>query len=103
MQVATQSVNFDAGGNGVAMRIPPYTIFYAGVDDPTLFIRDVIMDGIATHGHPRDLIGATAYAFATWWLLRNDRTIRFGELVKVLLEGQKACGTLPRKESTKNC
>ena len=56
--------------------------------NPTLLIRDVLMDGIATNGH----IGATAYAFAEWWLLRNDRTIRFGKLVKVLLKGRKACG-----------
>ena len=93
---------FDAGGNGVAMRVLPHAIFYAGGDDPTPLIRDVIMDGVATHGHPRALIGATAYAFAAWWLLRTDRTIRFGELVEVLLEGQKTWGTLPKKASPKN-
>ena len=57
---------FDAGGNGVAMRVLPHAVFYAGVDEPTLLIRDVIVDGTATHGHPRALIGATVYAFAAW-------------------------------------
>ncbi|MCY4034971.1 MAG: ADP-ribosylglycohydrolase family protein [Hyphomicrobiales bacterium] len=93
---------FDAGGNGVAMRVLPHAIFYAGADDPTLLIRDVVMDGVATHGHPRALIGAAAYAFAAWWLLRTDRTIRFGELVEVLLEEQETWGTLPKKASPKN-
>ena len=93
---------FDAGGNGVAMRVLPHAIFYAGEDDPTLLIRDVVRDGVATHGHPRALIGATAYAFAAWWLFRAERTIRFGELVEVLLERQKVWGTLPRKASPKN-
>jgi ADP-ribosylglycohydrolase/predicted enzyme related to lactoylglutathione lyase len=93
---------FDAGGNGVAMRVLPHAVFYAGVDDPTPLIRDVIMDGVTTHGHPRALIGATAYAYAAWWLLRTERTIRFGELVEVLLEGQKTWGTLPKKASPKN-
>ena len=93
---------FDAGGNGVAMRVLPHAIFYAGEDEPTLLIRDVLRDGVATHGHPRALIGATAYAFAAWWLLRNDRTVRFGELAEVLLERQKVWGTLPKKASPKN-
>ncbi|MCY4032322.1 MAG: ADP-ribosylglycohydrolase family protein [Hyphomicrobiales bacterium] len=93
---------FDAGGNGVAMRVLPHAIFYAGADNPALLIRDVIRDGVATHGHPRALIGAAAYAFAAWWLLRADKTIRFGELVDVLLEGQKTWGTLPEKPSSKN-
>ena len=83
---------FDAGGNGVAMRVLPHAIFYSGVDDPSQLVRDVIMDGVATHGHPRALVGATAYAYAAWWLLRTERTIKFGELVDVPGSTQRRFG-----------
>jgi ADP-ribosylglycohydrolase/predicted enzyme related to lactoylglutathione lyase len=93
---------FQAGGNGVAMRVLPHALFYAGSEDPSQLIRDVIMDGVATHGHPRALIGATSYAYAAWWLLRTERTVGFGELVDVLLKGSDIWGTLPKKASPKN-
>ncbi|NJL29279.1 MAG: hypothetical protein HC897_16045 [Thermoanaerobaculia bacterium] len=93
---------FAAGGNGVAMRVLPHAVFYAGDSDPELLIRDVVLDGVATHGHPRALVGATAYAFASWWLLRCDHTIRFGELVQVLTQNAKAWGTLPVSSQTSN-
>ena len=72
---------FAAGGNGVAMRVLPHAIHYGSVDDPSQMIRDVIADGVATHGHPRALVGAAAYAYAVWWLLRTSRSVEFGELV----------------------
>lgn len=77
---------FGAGGNGVAMRVLPHALFLAGRDDPTELIGDAIRDGMATHGHPRALVGAAAYAFAAWWLSRRDSTLRFGELLDVLLD-----------------
>lgn len=77
---------YNAGGNGVVMRILPHAVFHAGSETPEEMIRDVVVDGIATHGHPRALVGATAYAFAAWWLLRSEETLRFGELVDVLLD-----------------
>jgi len=93
---------FDAGGNGVTMRVLPHAIFYACKEDPFPLMRDVVKDGVATHGHPRALVGATTYAFAAWWLLRSDRTVRFGELVKVVLEKSTVWGALPASNSPRN-
>ncbi|HHB13028.1 MAG TPA: hypothetical protein ENK62_07505, partial [Chromatiales bacterium] len=93
---------FDAGGNGVTMRVLPHAIFYACEADPTPLMRDVVTDGVATHGHPRALVGATAYAFAAWWLLRSEQTIRFGELVQVLLENAAVWGALPATNPARN-
>ena len=86
---------FGAGGNGVAMRVLPHAIFLAGRDDPTELVGDVIRDGIATHGHPRALVGAAAYAFAAWWLSRRDSTLRFGELLDVLLDEGASWSAFP--------
>jgi ADP-ribosylglycohydrolase len=54
----------DAGGNGVAMRIQPHV--WAAREPGTLggHIRDTIMNGAATHGHPRALVGAVLHALA---------------------------------------
>ena len=89
---------FDAGGNGVAMRVLPHALFLAGVDDPSELVRDVMLDGTATHGHPRALVGAVAYAHAAWWLARRTGTLAFGELLDWLLDNSPAWGTFPSSE-----
>lgn len=89
---------FDAGGNGVAMRVLPHALFLAGVDDPSELVRDVMLDGTATHGHPRALVGAVAYAYAAWWLARRTGTLAFGELLDWLLDNSPAWGTFPSSE-----
>jgi predicted enzyme related to lactoylglutathione lyase len=60
------------------------------------------LDGVATHGHPRALIGATAYANAAWWLLGLDQPLGFGQLVDVLLDHSSSWGTFPEKEPSRN-
>ena len=81
---------FQAGGNGVAMRVLPHALFLAHHHDPAELLNDVVADGITTHGHPRALVGATLYAFSAWWLARRRKTLAFGELLEVLLdEGTK--------------
>ncbi len=86
---------FNAGGNGVAMRVLPHAIYHAKEDDPTQLLRDIFLDGISTHGHPRALVGAVAHGFAAWWFLRSQRTIAFGEIIDVLLEEIDLWGVLP--------
>ena len=86
---------FGAGGNGVAMRVLPHALFLAGNDDPAALANDVVRDGVATHGHPRALVGATANAFAAWSLARRRATLRFGELLDLLLDERSAWGALP--------
>jgi ADP-ribosylglycohydrolase len=77
---------FEAGGNGVAMRILPHVIFHAKQDSSLETIEDVLRDGVSTHGHPRALLGAAVYAFVARWLLRVDRTVEYGEVIDVALE-----------------
>lgn len=86
---------FEAGGNGVAMRVLPHALFLAGQDDPTTLMHDVVLDGSATHGHPRALVGATAYAYAAWSLVRRRDTLRFGELLETLLDESPVWSKFP--------
>ena len=86
---------FDAGGNGVAMRVLPHALFLAGQDDPETLVHDVVRDGAATHGHPRALVGATACAYAAWSLARRNRTLGFGELLDLLIDKQDRWGAFP--------
>jgi ADP-ribosylglycohydrolase len=89
---------FEAGGNGVAMRVIPHAVYHGEADDPSALLRDVLVDGTATHGHPRALVGAAAYAYAAWWLLRAQHTVGFGELLTVLLDSSSAWGAAPSSE-----
>ncbi len=75
---------FDAGANGVAMRIAPHVIVTAHDTDATL-IRRVIADGIATHGHPRALLGGVIHALALRHALLQESTLGYGELLEHLL------------------
>ncbi|MGN6108794.1 MAG: ADP-ribosylglycohydrolase family protein [Kofleriaceae bacterium] len=93
---------FEAGGNGVAMRVLPHAVVHAEGDEPATMLKDVVVDGAATHGNPRALVGAAAYAYAAWWLLRAQHTVGFGELLTVLLDTSSTWGLPPVASSTKN-
>jgi ADP-ribosylglycohydrolase len=86
---------FEAGGNGVAMRVLPHVIRdgeSAGFDG----VADSIMaDGIATHGHPCALVGALAYGYALWYILRRSDKLGYGELVEELLATSDSWGRRP--------
>ena len=56
---------------------------------------DAVRDGTATHGHPRALAGAAAYAAAAWFLLRKRDTLALGELVEALLDGVSSWAPCP--------
>ena len=86
---------FRAGGNGVAMRVVPHAVHCADQPAPDGMLRDVLKDGAATHGHPRALVGAAAYAYAAWRLLRSSGTLEFGELVSVMLDDASVWGAFP--------
>ncbi len=89
---------FDADGNGAAMRALPHAVFLARLEDPGGLVRDVVLDGLATHGHPRALVGAAAYAYAAWSLVRRTRTLGYGELLDLLLDESAAWGAFPRPD-----
>ena len=89
---------FDAGGNGVAMRVLPHALFLADRDNAAALVHDVVRDGTATHGHPRALVGATAFGYAAWSLVRRTRTLGFGELLDLLLDEGGVWGAFPHAE-----
>ena len=89
---------FDAGGNGVAMRVLPHALFLAGQDDSAVLVHDVVRDGAATHGHPRALVGATACAYAAWSLVRRNGMLGFGELLDLLIDERDGWGAFPDME-----
>ena len=61
------------------MRIAPHVMMFATRPAEELVAR-VVQDGIATHGHPRALVGAAAYAVALHALVNTKGTLEFGEL-----------------------
>lgn len=84
---------FNAGGNGVAMRILPHIFNKEGNFDEVM--HQVILNGIFTHGHPRALIGATVYADALMYLLNKEKILGYGELVDYLITRKDVWGKFP--------
>jgi ADP-ribosylglycohydrolase/predicted enzyme related to lactoylglutathione lyase len=72
---------FSAGGNGVAMRVLPHCVAGMSCESFEPIARDILTDGVITHGHPRALVGALAYGYALWYALRLNNTLGFGELI----------------------
>lgn len=89
---------FRAGGNGAAMRVLPHAVFRAEAAADRV-ARDAVHDGSATHGHPRALVGAAAYACAAWYLVRQRDTLRYGELLEALLDGVSSWARFPDPEA----
>lgn len=88
---------FRAGGNGAAMRVLPHAVFRAEAPVEQV-ARDAVRDGTATHGHPRALVGAAAYACAAWYLVRKRDTLGYGELLEALLDGVSSWARFPDSE-----
>jgi len=86
---------FEAGGNGVAMRILPHILFNADSDTYLPIAQNILLDGIATHGHPRALVGALCYGYSLWKSIRRTEPLKYGELIDDLLSNSEAWGTLP--------
>lgn len=85
---------YDAGGNGVAMRSLPHVLLLGDMEFPKV-ATNIFLDGIATHGHPRALLGALAYGFALWAAFRKDSKLAYGELVEELIKNVDLWSALP--------
>jgi ADP-ribosylglycohydrolase/catechol 2,3-dioxygenase-like lactoylglutathione lyase family enzyme len=83
---------FSAGGNGVAMRILPHCVAGMSCESFEPIARDILTDGVTTHGHPRALVGALAYGYALWYALRLNHTLGFGELITVTISNVAVWG-----------
>lgn len=86
---------FEAGGNGVAMRILPHVLYYAKSDSFEPIALNIFRDGIVTHGHPRALVGAIAYGYALWRCARRESSLEYGAIVEELLAGVKDWSSIP--------
>lgn len=89
---------FDAGGNGVAMRILPHVLLFSEKGFPEVS-ANIFLDGVATHGHPRALLGALVYGFALWTAFRKESKLAYGELVEELIKNVDAWSAMPTSTS----
>jgi ADP-ribosylglycohydrolase/catechol 2,3-dioxygenase-like lactoylglutathione lyase family enzyme len=89
---------YDAGANGVAMRILPHAIH--GVEDSSFsgVAERIVADGITTHGHPRALVGALLAGFAMWVALRWRGKIGYGDLVDACLDDRQCWSQMPHSQ-----
>jgi ADP-ribosylglycohydrolase len=85
---------FAAGANGVAMRIAPHVLVHHADDNFAALASDVTRDAILTHGHPRALVGALAYAYALWVSLRRTPSIHYGWLIETLMADAESWSAL---------
>ncbi|MEV7545594.1 ADP-ribosylglycohydrolase family protein [Streptomyces sp. NPDC089915] len=76
---------FNAGANGVAMRIAPHCVRTLTDSSPERLMSRVVADGVLTHGHPRALLGAVVYALAVRHTLRRQDAGEYGDLVPAVI------------------
>jgi ADP-ribosylglycohydrolase/predicted enzyme related to lactoylglutathione lyase len=86
---------FDAGGNGVAMRILPHAVMAANDADFGGAATRIVANGVLTHGHPLALVGAMAYGYALWLSLRSQETLPYGALISRTLADAAAWTKIP--------
>ncbi|WP_426638644.1 ADP-ribosylglycohydrolase family protein [Priestia aryabhattai] len=84
---------FQAGGNGVVMRILPHV--FSSYNDKDEMRQQVFKNGIATHGHPRALLSAIFYAYAIHYLVSHKGTLGYGELVDYLIKNKEEWSIFP--------
>lgn len=88
---------FQAGGNGVAMRVLPNAV--GGMTAQfTATAWSVMAQGVTTHAHPRGLVGAIAYAFALRLALSSNSPLGYGQLVFQTLDRVSEWAALPNIE-----
>jgi|GEM_PF-3160832 len=84
---------FNAGGNGVTMRILPHVFYcYGNLNEIS---NQVFLNGIATHGHPRALLSAILYSWALHYHIGKEDVLGYGELVEYLLNEKDKWSTFP--------
>jgi len=86
---------FEAGGNGAAMRVLPHCVFHARDENFSALAKDILADGVTTHGHPRALLGALAFGYILWTAFKRVDTLDYGSLLRRCIEETTVWGTLP--------
>jgi ADP-ribosylglycohydrolase/catechol 2,3-dioxygenase-like lactoylglutathione lyase family enzyme len=87
---------FQAGGNGVAMRVMPHVLAMGSASDFKDIRESIFLNGITTHGHPRALIGAILYGFVCWNALRHSGTLPYGHLLEIASKQAEVWGSIPK-------
>lgn len=77
---------FGAGGNGAAMRCAPHVLADCGADSFATVREFLDADALATHGHPRALVGSRVFAWALRWALGRRSGLGYGELLDRAIE-----------------
>jgi ADP-ribosylglycohydrolase len=90
---------YQAGGNGVAMRVLPLCLLHAGSDDWTKLATEIMANGVCTHGHPNALVGALAYGFTLWNCFRSSGTLAYGQLLRDCRSKEATWSAIPNIES----
>lgn len=88
---------YDAGGNGVAMRILPHVVVGSRDRSFQATSQAILLNGVCTHGHPRALIGALVYGFGLWRALRMSGTLAYGELIELALNHRTDWSVFPER------
>jgi ADP-ribosylglycohydrolase/predicted enzyme related to lactoylglutathione lyase len=86
---------FEAGGNGVAMRIMPHCLLNVAEAEFGAVARNIVANGVCTHGHPRALVGSLAYGFAVWLVYRETHTLPYGAIIGKTLAEVESWSVLP--------
>jgi ADP-ribosylglycohydrolase/catechol 2,3-dioxygenase-like lactoylglutathione lyase family enzyme len=86
---------FDAGGNGVVMRVLPHCVARAKDESFTALARDILADGVSTHGHPRALVGALVFAYVLWHAFKRVETLEYGALLRLCIQDAAIWSELP--------
>lgn len=86
---------FDAGGNGVVMRILPHCVWEGRSASFSIAANSIVKNGTSTHGHPRALVSALVYGFAVWHQLRSSETLGYGALLDLLLDTSQVWSAFP--------
>lgn len=91
---------FNAGGNGVVMRIMPHVFLnMKSIEDLS---SQIFLNGIATHGHPRALLSAIVYGWALHYLIQKKDLLEYGELINFLHENKERWSLLPKVNNIKD-
>ena len=67
------------------MRILPHCLLSATETNFEKIAKNIVANGVTTHGHPRALVGALAYGFAIWVALRETNTLQYGAILEKVL------------------
>jgi len=91
---------FNAGGNGAAMRCIPHVLFDREARRFEQISECLDADALATHGHPRALVGARALAWGTWWALGRTSSLSYGELLERSISAAPEWARPPRPDGS---